>query len=278
MKKVILFGLLTLTVAVKAPYADDDFFDNLIVDEQMQQEVKNTIEKEKAQVSAGQILDQKPLELKIDTSDEFKIKKATKDAVLPIEREMAPFGLKWLATKDEISELQVKLAPYAVKDSPNSYMATDLPKPVKTMRKVLISFGDNDALWRISGYGRLIEDDSKATKGLEEYHNFYQMLEQKYGNADEFYTPYVKNVEETTTAEDGTTTKTIRQYYMEVGDEGFKEKLMSGEATLYATFENDHISVTLALLADGDGQTYIIIDYKNLIPDEQDSKQTYDAL
>ena len=181
-------------------------------------------------------------------------------------------------SKDEILELQVKLTPYAVKDSPNSYMATDLPKPVKAIRKVLISFGDNDALWRISGYGRLLEDDSRATKGLEEYHNFYQILEQKYGNADEVYTPFVKNVEETITTEDGKAAKTIRQYYMEIGDEGFKEKLMTGEATLYATFENDHISVTLALLADGDGQTYIIIDYKNLIPDEQDSKQTYDAL
>lgn len=278
MKKVVLYAAFGLFALAHTARADDDFFDNLIVDEHMQQEVKNTIEKEKAQISAGEILDKKPLELKIDADDQSKITKSTKDAVLPIERELAPFGLKWLASKDEILELQVKLTPYAVKDSPNSYMATDLPKPVKAIRKVLISFGDNDALWRISGYGRLLEDDSRATKGLEEYHNFYQILEQKYGNADEVYTPFVKNVEETITTEDGKSAKTIRQYYMEIGDEGFKEKLMTGEATLYATFSNDHIAVTLALLADGDGQTYIIIDYKNLIPDEQDSKQTYDAL
>ena len=157
-------------------------------------------------------------------------------------------------------------------------MATNLPKPIKAMREVLISFGDENALWRISGYGKFLDDDDKATKGLEEYHKFYDMLEEKYGNAEEFYTPYVKNVEETTTNEDGSTSKVIKQYFMQIGDEGFKQRLMSGEATLYATFENDHIGVTLALLADGEGQTYIIIDYKNLKKNEIDLKEIYEAL
>ena len=114
MKKVVLYIAFVLLALVRTPRADDDFFDNLIVDEHMQQEVKNAIEKEKAQTSAGEILDKKPLELKIDADDQSKIKKSTKDAVLPIEREMAPFGLKWLASKDEILELQVKLTPYAL--------------------------------------------------------------------------------------------------------------------------------------------------------------------
>ena len=278
MKKIVLCGLVALFSGIHAPKAEEDFFDNLIVDDEMKQEVKTNIEKENAQIKAGEILDQKPLQLKIDANNQFKVKKTTVEEIVPIERELAPFGLKWLATKDEILELQVKLEPYTVKDSPQSYMATNLPKPVKAMREVLISFGDENALWRISGYGKFLDDDDKATKGLEEYHKFYDMLEEKYGNAEEFYTPYVKNVEETTTNEDGSTSKVIKQYFMQIGDEGFKQRLMSGEATLYATFENDHIGVTLALLADGQGQTYIIIDYKNLKKNEIDLKEIYEAL
>jgi len=278
MKKIVLCGLVALFSGIQAPKAEEDFFDNLIVDDEMKQEVKTNIEKENAQIKAGEILDQKPLQLKIDANNQFKVKKTTVEEIVPIERELAPFGLKWLATKDEILELQVKLEPYMVKDSPQSYMATNLPKPVKAMREVLISFGDENALWRISGYGKFLDDDDKATKGLEEYHKFYDMLEEKYGNAEEFYTPYVKNVEETTTNEDGSTSKVIKQYFMQIGDEGFKQRLMSGEATLYATFENDHIGVTLALLANGEGQTYIIIDYKNLKKNEIDLKEIYEAL
>ncbi|MBO7605786.1 MAG: hypothetical protein J6S61_04920, partial [Elusimicrobiaceae bacterium] len=165
MKKIVLCGLVALFSGVQAPKAEEDFFDNLIVDDEMKQEVKTNIEKENAQIKAGEILDQKPLQLKIDANNQFKIKKTTVEEIVPIERELAPFGLKWLATKDEILELQVKLEPYTVKDAPQSYMATNLPKPVKAMREVLISFGDENALWRISGYGKFLDDDDKATKG-----------------------------------------------------------------------------------------------------------------
>ena len=112
----------------------------------------------------------------------------------------------------------------------------------------------------------------------ENFQKFYDILEEKYGNGEEFYTPYVKNVEETIIADDGTTTKTIKQYFMQIGDDGFKQKLMSGEVTLYATFENERVAVTLALLADGEGKTYIIVDYKNLKKNEMDLKEVYDAL
>ena len=74
MKKVVLYAAFGLFALAHTARADDDFFDNLIVDEHMQQEVKNTIEKEKAQISAGEILDKKPLELKIDADDQSKTK------------------------------------------------------------------------------------------------------------------------------------------------------------------------------------------------------------
>ena len=123
-----------------------------------------------------------------------------------------------------------------------------------------------------------IEDDDKATKGLAEYQKFYDMLNDKYGNAQEFFTPAVLNVDEETTDEKGEKVHKIKQKIIDRGEEGFKEKLMRGESTLYSIFETDHIGVTLALLADGNGNTFIVVDYKNLTKDDTEREELYDAL
>ena len=77
---------------------------------------------------------------------------------------------------------------------------------------------------------------------------------------------------------DGTTSTAIRQVKMEIGDEGFLEKLASGEAVLYSTFNNEMVGVTLALFANEDNQTFIVIDYKNLISQKKTNDDIYDAL
>jgi len=259
--------------------AQNDFFDDLIVDEKMKQHIEQNIEKEDGKIKASEILDKKPLKLKIEENAKKIILRETKEEPESIVvREPAPFGLKWLATIEEIKYMKILLKPKQIKDAPNSFIAEGLPKPIKAFREVLLSFGENDALWRIAGYGRFLEDDTKATKGLEEYQKFYDILNEKYGNAEEFYTPAVINIDEETTKEDGSKTHSIKQKLMEKGDVGFKEKLMSGEVVLYSTFENDHIGVTLALLADGNGQTFIVIDYKNLKINEMEQQEIYDAL
>ena len=53
---------------------------------------------------------------------------------------------------------------------------------------------------------------------------------------------------------------------------------MKGESTLYATFHNDSVAVTLALMANGDGQTFIMVDYKNLKANEMEHEKMLDAL
>lgn len=258
--------------------AQDDFFDNLIVDDEIKQKVEETIAKEEGKNKASEILDSKPLQLKMDENNKVKLRETKEEEIAPVVREPAPFGLKWLATVEEIKYMKVLLKSKQVKDSPNSYIAQNLPKPLKSFREVLLSFGDNDALWRIAGFGVFFEDDSKASKGLAEYQKFYDMLNEKYGNAEQFFTPAVVNIDEEVTAEDGSKSHKIKQKMIEMGDEGFKEKLMSGESTLYSTFENNDIGVTLALLADGNGQTFIMIDYKNLKINEVELEQIYDAL
>lgn len=279
--KKIFFSVLSLVFCLnhQAKAQEDDFFDNIIVDEQMKQKVQETIEKQEGQEKAAEILESKPLKLQIDENAKVKLREKENEDITPVVvREPAPFGLKWLATIDEIKYMKILLKPKQIKDAPNSFVAENLPKPVKAFKEVLLSFGENDALWRIAGYGKELEDDSKATKGLEQYKKFYDVLNEKYGNAQEFYTPAVINIDEEVVDKDGVKTHNIKQKVMDMGENGFKEKLMSGEAVLYSTFENDHIGVTLALLANGDGKTFIVVDYKNLKINEVEQQEIFDAL
>ena len=192
--------------------------------------------------------------------------------------DQAPFGLLWLAPQEKIESLGVTLTQKNVKDSPNSFIATHLPKPVSAFESVLVSFGDNDILWRIAGYGLPIDDNENATNGLKEYHKFFNIFDEKYGNTEEFYTAAIINVDEEVVLKDGSKSHVIKQKFIEKGDDNFKQKLMTGESVLYATFHNDLVSVTLALMVNAEGQTFIMVDYKNLKLNEMEHEKMLDAL
>lgn len=251
-----------------AASADDGFFGDLVVSGQIKQEAVS----ESGQMEAGKILESRPTVLKIKTKSK-KIEKV-KDVKPQMIYAPAPFGLSWLAPIKEIEALKVYLTPIELKDNPETYKAVNLPKTVTDFREVDISFGDNNQLWRIIAYGKPMSDDASATAGLKLYKQYYEMLAKKYGNAQQFYTPATVNVDETD-AEGNTVTHAVE---MPLGAEGFLQKLVNGEADLYATFENGKIGVTLALYADGNYQTYIVVDYKDLHTGEQKLEDIYDAL
>lgn len=48
--------------------------------------------------------------------------------------------------------------------------------------------------------------------------------------------------------------------------------------TLYSTYYNDDVGAALAVNVDGDGKSYIVVDYKNLKLLRNREKQTLDAL
>lgn len=273
MKKIWGLAILIAFILSGKTYAADDFFGDLIEPEEIKQE-KASIS---GQFNAGKILDSKPKVLKVERK-KLRVEKVETEKVTPIVREPAPLGLKWLATVEEIEYLKVYLEPIAQKDMPNSYIATNLPNPVSDFREVLVSFGEDDALWRIAAYGKLIDDDSTAAKGLKEYDKYYKLLAKKYGNAHEFYTPALVNADETVVNPDGTQALKSVQQELPKGGEGFLQKLVNGETTLYATFENETVGVTLALLADGHNQTYIVVDYKNLTAGRKEMEELYNAL
>lgn len=273
MKKVFFFILPVGIAFCGAAHAEDDFFGDLIMPEEIQQEQEGI----SGQFDAGKILDSKPKALRVERK-KLRVEKVETEKAAPIVREPAPMGLKWLATVDEIEYLHVRLQPIEQKDMPNSYIATNLPNPVSAFREVLVSFGEDDALWRIAAYGKFIDDDGSATKGLKEYDKYYALLAKKYGNAHEFYTPAAVNVDKTVVNPDGTQSVKTSQQELPKGGEGFLAKLATGETTLYATFENGTVGVTLALLATGDNQTYIVVDYKNLTAGRKELEELYDAL
>jgi len=270
--KILILGL-SLVLGWAAAARADDFFDGLIVSEEMKQDELG----QSGQLKAGELLNRKPMMLKVRKQKVLK-EDSREDSPAPVIREPAPFGLKWLATMEEIRYLHIRLTPIEVKDTPNSYKASNLPKAVSEFDQVIISFGDNDALWRIAAYGKPMNDDDQASKGLAQYNKYYKMLAKKYGNPQQFYTPAAVNVDETVQNEDGTTSVQTHSEEMPLGAKGFLQKLVSGEATLYATFENGRIGVTLALLADGNDQTYIVVDYKNLEVTKKESEDIYDSL
>lgn len=279
MKKLfysILLGSVAFSTQAKS---EDDFFSDLMVTEEVKQEAKIDENVEKGQFDASKILESRPKMLKIQKQKrKSRVEETVVDTAVPVVYDKAPLGLLWLAPKSEIEYIKVRLEPVEIKDYPNSYKATNLPKPLSDFRETMVSFGKEDSLWRIISYGDFIDDDSTASKGLKQYERYYGLLDKKYGNAEEYYTPAVTNVEELVPNSDGTTSTAIKQVEMEKGDDGFLEKLASGESVLYSTFYNEKVSVTLALFANGQSQSFIVIDYKNIELQKKVNEEILDAL
>jgi len=254
--------------------AEDDFFDQLIISKEDQKQIQDKIQDKENRNKASDILDRKLIDIKFQQKHPQKTLKERRNVFL----DAAPFGLLWLATQQEIENHNVKLTPKAIKDSPNCFVATNLPKPVSAFDNVLACFGENNLLWRIIAYGTPISDDNNASKGLKEYQKFYEIFKTKYGHDEEFYTAAVVNIDKEVVLKDGSKSHVIKQRFVEKGDDDFKEKLMSGESVLYATFYNRLANVTLVLTADGEGQTFIVVDYQNLKMNQLEQQEMLDAL
>lgn len=77
---------------------------------------------------------------------------------------------------------------------------------------------------------------------MKVYDKYYNLLAQKYGNAQQNYT--------------GTGTL---QNNMKL-----QQELVNGTADVYATFEGNDIGAALAVNVEGNNKFYLVIDYRNL--------------
>lgn len=281
MKKVLAIIALTCIFPHTGYTANDSFYEDILINDELKaQEEKIQAENaEKAKIrqigqETSKLLETAAPKIDVDlqkleklSSNNQEQKRTNKNNLSP-----APFGLYWGATVLDTQNQDVSLTTIEEKDYPDSYSATYLPKSISDFNKVNLSFGIENALWRIIAYSTPQKDVPSAEYGLNLYKRFYKMLERKYGNAKEYFTPRPINNEQT--HQDAH----LDSQDTSVGNPNFLTDLESGGAELYATFENDEVMSTLALNADGLGQSYIVIEYKNKKIIQSREDETYDAL
>ena len=190
------------------------------------------------------------------------------------EAQKAPFDLTWGASIDEMKAAGIELEPAAREGYQNVYFAKNLPQKNNTFPSVTVIFGAQNKLWCVYAESKAQKDDAQASQILALYHKYYDALKQKYGNAEEHFSPC--EYEEKQKDDSGKTVTVTKQNT--IGGENFLQELKEDKTALYATFQNEQIGVMLSVAADKDGQTFLILDYKNLPLLNQEKDNKIDAI
>lgn len=253
-----------LVVSFHARAQQPDIYRNILIDEQAAAELeKAPADAEsiaKAQEQARQLLNKRPQTLRKQSFP--KLRQRAAKPVLPtaVNTNAAPFGLIWGASIADTKNQGIQMTKIDEKDYVNNFIVTHLPKGVSDFTKVAATFGEEDELWRIIAYGDLLDDSPDADKVMRVYKIYYDLLSKKYGHAQQFFTPAQISVEK----KDAKGKMITVQENAPLGNSQFLSQLQSGQAELYATFYNDEVGAALAVNVDGDGKSYIVLDYKNL--------------
>jgi len=238
MKKYLLLGVCLLWSfnCVAQQNEVEDFFSELVEEKQKPEGVEDKGLTARKVFEINPKTDNLPSikAPKIETKAEREVfKKAN------IEKEVAPFGLYWGASMRDTEEAGVDLRPFTKKSEVNAYTATSLPKPIKDF-SVVVDFGDTDELWKITAYSTPQKDDGKASKVVELYKKFYNLLEKKYGVAKE-------NVSDAPN--------------IMMGDDGYLEALKNKEAKASASFNSGSVIANIEIKALQDDHTFMILEY-----------------
>ena len=202
MKKIFFTALCLLFTAasLKAETLEGGkFLEDVLISDDIKMEESSLSAKEKA----SRLLQQNPKSSKsrgsrssfVPQPSQSRSRRSANRSIPPPNTAKRRSGLSWGATYNQTKALGVDLERIERKDSVNDFIVTKLPKPISDFRQVVVSFGENNSLWRINGYGRLIDDDASASKVLFLYRKYYKLLERKYGNAQEFFTPKISAIE-----------------------------------------------------------------------------------
>lgn len=268
----LLAALLFMLTALPARAQDSDsLYRNILIDDSGYVDPEAA---EDAKAAARKLLSAKPQELK--RANFPKLRQKSAKAVLPSDSKIqaAPFGLMWGATIADTKNQGIQLTVAGDKDYVNTFAAAHLPKSLDDFSRVDITFGEQDELWRIIAYGEPQADTPEASKVLRLYKIYNDLLTKKYGHAQQFFTPAQIPVQKT---DDKGRPITVDEP-APIGNPDFLAQLQQGTAVLYSTYYNDEIGAALAVNVDGDGKSYIVIDYKNLKILREREKQTLDAL
>ena len=228
---------------------------------------------------------------------------ATPESTFTVE---APFGLRWNAGKEEIEAMGFATAPAEMDNYQGVYVVRNPQQPQKTFTLVTAVFGAQNHLQAIYAQSQPKEDTPQAEKVLKLYHQYYDALKQKYGNDKEHFVPNPQPVakeqkaaaeepkaiveeqkatadetsdaapEENTAAKEGT--EPAAPADNGIGNDNFLNELKEEKASLFATFNDDNVKVTLTVLADEEGKSYITLDYENTYVTKNEQSANFDAL
>ncbi len=156
----------------------------------------------------------------------------------------APFGLQWGVSKAELEAKGFELKPIKFGDFINAYLVKNPQQQRAAFDKVTVIFGVQDRLNTIYAQSPFMADTPRAEKVLQLFDNYYEALDKKYNEAQKVYIPA-----------EGSSKK--------IGHDAFLQELKEEKATLFATFTNGDIKITLSVLADAEAHSYIVLNYEN---------------
>ena len=288
MKKLFLLTLIACFLLSFSSFAQDNVLpDNFLFDdsdiivtakEDISQPTPdlNTEENISAAVnSAKELLNQRPEKLRQQTFPKLKSSQHLSSfADSSADNQDAPFGLRWATDMSDTRNQGVELSVAEMEDYVNCFLADKLPKPIPFFDRIYVCFGEENKLYRILAYSKLIDDDARASKIMHEYETYSDLLKQKYGNFEQDFTPAViTKTTKNANGQDETVTENAP-----IGNPEFLSQLESGDAVLFSTYHNDDVAAALSIGVDGDKKSYIVIDYKNLQILKRQEADVLDAL
>ena len=262
MRNKLFFGAaLSVIISASAAVAQEassDFYQNILFSEEYEQKQQEN----QAKDSAAALLEKDVKPAPLPTTETNVAAPQTLSQTLDNLKNTygsAPLGLVWGASMSDVEKSGVRLIPQPMKDYTNSFLAEKLPNPLKDFSTAYLIFGDSDKLYRVLARSDKISDDTpNAAKTLKLYQYYYNLLSKKYGNAQQNYSLATTNVDENPTQANSAAAQSPED------NPNLLANLISGAAVLYATFGGEDVGVALAVNVDGDNQTYIEIDYRNL--------------
>lgn len=264
---------------------EKDFFDGYIDDVEDSEKAKNKARDLLAQKpniltlrdSQKKIIDQgkrerEKLEERINRQKAEQERAKEKKEYIKNNFSQAPFGLFWKTSPQETKDLGFKIKNSERPDYQGVYIVKNQSQQ-ETFEHILAIYGTQNRLWCIYAQSTPVTDNPNAGEILKIYKKYYTALEKKYGNAQEFFTPYryaEEVVEETEDPKKPIITKV--QHENPLGGPNFLEELKDDKASLYATFENKKVGVTLSVFVNKDNKSYIALDFKNLEAMQQEQE------
>jgi hypothetical protein len=195
-------------------------------------------------------------EIKNKPLNKTTIKKQTNN----IQR--APFGLTWDNSKEMVKKQGVEFIKIKNAKDLQTYKAFNLPKPLKGVGEVHLSFADDDRLWKISAISEIIKDDPSGKEIKKLYKKLTRLLGKKYKKS---------NKRETCSKKDASGTNFCLK-------QNFMKGLMTGKVIRFAFFQNEFVQIQFTIGAVSPTNSFYSLIYKNKSIIEDRENKEIDAL